>query len=58
MKKLGHTFFCRNCKKLVDVCECYREEKVFPDLRPEFDVITWCCSLCNEPIIEVSELQP
>lgn len=56
MKKLGYRMYCRKCKKLVDVYECDREERVLPELKPEFDLATWCCSNCGEPIIEVTEL--
>jgi hypothetical protein len=57
MKLLGYNMYCRKCKKIVDVYEGYKEKKVLPELKPEFDVATWCCSLCGEPIIEVSELR-
>ena len=55
-EKSSLRFYCRRCRKMVDVYECYREEKVFPELKPEFDVVTWCCSICHSPIIEVSKL--
>ncbi len=56
MEKLGYRMYCRKCKKLVDVHECHREERVLPELKPEFDLVTWCCFNCGEPIIEVTEL--
>ena len=55
MKTLGYRMYCRRCKKLVQVYECHKEERVLPELKPEFDLITWCCSTCNEPIIEVTD---
>ncbi|RLI05607.1 hypothetical protein DRO26_01730 [Candidatus Bathyarchaeota archaeon] len=57
MSKQKARFYCRKCKKIVEVYECYREVKVFPEIKPEFDVVTWCCSVCNTPIIEVSEFR-
>ncbi|MEM1537723.1 MAG: hypothetical protein QXK12_00050 [Candidatus Nezhaarchaeales archaeon] len=54
MKDLNYVFYCRRCKKLVKVYEAYVEEKVFPEVKPEFDVATWCCSICGEPIVQVS----
>jgi len=47
-------FYCRKCKKMVNVYECAKEEKVFPENKPEFDVVTWCCSICHSPIVEIS----
>ncbi len=49
-------FYCRKCRKIVDVYEDYVEKKVFPELKPEFDVVTYCCSICHTPIIEVSRI--
>jgi hypothetical protein len=49
--------YCRKCKKLVDVHESHREKRVLPELKPEFDLITWCCSVCGEPIIKVTQFQ-
>lgn len=49
-------FYCRKCKKIVQVYEGYKEEKVFPELKPKFNIVTWCCKECHSPIIEVSEL--
>ncbi len=39
---------------MVNVYECAKEEKVFPENKPEFDVVTWCCSICHSPIVEIS----
>ena len=41
---------------MVEVYEAYVEEKVFPELKPEFDVVTYYCSICHSPIIEVSRI--
>jgi len=49
--------YCRRCRKMVGVYESYREEKVYPEENPVFDVVTWSCNLCHQPIIEVSELR-
>jgi hypothetical protein len=49
--------YCHKCKKLVDVHGCHREKRVLPELKPEFDLVTWCCSVCGEPIIKVTEFQ-
>jgi hypothetical protein len=54
-EKKGPRFYCRKCKKIVDVYEGYREEKVLPELSPEFDVVRWCCVECENPVVEVTE---
>jgi len=56
LKTLGYRLYCRNCKKIVDVYECRRREKALPEIKPEFDIVTWCCVTCNKPLIEVTEL--
>jgi len=53
---LGYRFYCRRCRKIVDVYEACIEEKVLPEVKPEFDVATWCCSVCSQPIVEVARL--
>jgi len=27
-----------------------------PEVNPIFDVVTWCCKICKEPIVEVTEM--
>lgn len=56
MKMLGYRLYRRNCNKPVDVYECHRREKVLPEIKPEFDIVTWCCVACNKPVIEATEL--
>ena len=56
MKTLGYELYCPKCRKIVDVYECHRQEKVLPETKPEFDVITGCCSICNEPVMKVTTL--
>lgn len=56
MKKLEYRLHCHNCRELADVYECHRKEKTLPEIKPEFEVVTWCCVSCNEPPIEVTEL--
>ena len=54
MKTLGYKLYCSECRENVDVYECHRQEKVLPEINPEFDVIKVCCSIYNKPIIEVT----
>lgn len=56
VKELNYLFFCRKCKRLRKVFEAYRETLVLPELKPEFDVVTWCCVVCKEPVVEVTTL--
>jgi elongation factor P--beta-lysine ligase len=56
LKKLGYRLYCRNCRGLVDVCECHRKEKTLPEIKPEFEMVTWCCVSYNEPVTEITEL--
>ena len=57
-KTLDYLFFCRRCRRHRKVYEGYRERKVLPEGKPEFDIVTWCCSVCKEPIVEVTEYNP
>jgi hypothetical protein len=56
LEKLGYMLYCRNCSEPVDVYECHRREKVLPEIKPAFKMVTWFCVSCNEPAIEVTEL--
>ncbi len=56
MKTLGYKLYCSECRKIVDVYERRRQKKVLPEIKPEFDVITVCCSICNKPVMKVTEL--
>jgi hypothetical protein len=56
MEKLDYKLYCPECKKIVDVYECNRQEKLLPEIKPEFDVIKVCCSICNKPIMKVTAL--
>jgi len=56
MRKLGYRLYCSQCRKIVDVYECNRQEKVLPEIKPEFDVINVCCSVCKKPIMNVTAL--
>jgi len=56
MEKFNFKLYCRNCKKIVNVYKCKREENAFPELKPEFDLITLCCSICKKPIIKISRV--
>jgi len=56
LKKLGYRLYCCNLRELVDVCECHRKEKALPEIKPEFEMVTWCYVSCNELVIEVTEL--
>ena len=55
-EELNHVFFCKKCRRLRTVYEGYREKSVMPEVNPIFDVITWCCKICKEPIVEVTEM--
>ena len=54
VEELNHVFFCRKCRRLRKVYVGYRETLVLPEHNPEFDVVTWCCVVCKEPIVEVT----
>jgi hypothetical protein len=56
METLGYKLYCSNCRKIVDVYVCHRKKKVLPEIKPEFDVITCCCSICNKPVMKVNML--
>ncbi|MGC9346209.1 MAG: hypothetical protein ACP5ER_05415 [Candidatus Bathyarchaeales archaeon] len=56
MKTLGYKLYCPECRKIVEVYECNSQGKVLPEIKPEFDVITVCCSICNKPVMKVTKL--
>ncbi len=47
--------YCRKCHTLVEGLETYLEEKVLPEKNPEFDIVTYCCPICNSPITEITK---
>ena len=49
--------YCRKCCGIVESSESYLEEKTFPERNPEFDIATYCCSICNNPIMEITQFQ-
>lgn len=56
MNQLEHLFFCRKCRRLRKVYEGHRERAVLPEQKPEFDIVTWCCVICKEPVVEITEV--
>ncbi|HDN05554.1 MAG TPA: hypothetical protein ENF90_00995 [Candidatus Bathyarchaeota archaeon] len=56
METLNFKLYCRHCRKIVNVYECHREEKVLPEIKPEFDLITVCCIVCKNPIMKMTKL--
>lgn len=55
MKALKFRLYCRECRKVVDVYECDRKRNMLPETKPEFDIITVCCSACKNPIMKITE---
>mgnify|MGYP001042422610 CR=1 FL=1 len=56
LAELDYVFFCRKCRRLRRVYEGHRETLVLPEQKPEFDIVTWCCVICKEPVVEVTTL--
>ncbi len=56
VEELGHVFYCRKCRRLRKVFEGHRERLVLPLEKPVFDVVTWCCAICKEPVVEITEV--
>lgn len=54
--ELDHPFFCRKCRRLRKVYEGHREVLVLPEQKPEFDIVTYCCVVCKEPVVEITEI--
>ena len=54
VEELNYVFYCKKCGRLRKVFEGYHEKAVIPEQEPKFDVVTWCCTICKEPLVEVT----